>query len=74
MKAQTLLEQAEGCVDAALDAVLRTKGELMEAGVSAFTIGIINGKLCDAVGEMHKVRRLLPGYRRSTYAPREEDD
>lgn len=64
-KTQTLLEQAQDCVDAALDQILRDRDELMEVGISAFSIGTINAKLAGVVGDLSTVRRLMPGYNRT---------
>lgn len=63
MSIQTLLRQAEDCADAAVDAVHAARGDLLETGLTAYTLSTINAKLTDVVGELHKVRRLLPGYR-----------
>jgi hypothetical protein len=58
------LTQAEWLVDEALDAVVASREELLEAGLGAFALGRVTTLLAEVVSDIHHVRRLLPGYKR----------
>lgn len=64
MKAQILLTQAEDCIDAAIDYLDSEREQLSDHGVTNYVQSVCRMKLADAIGELHKVRRMLPGYER----------
>lgn len=63
-KHQVLLEQAEDCIDAAIDYLDSQREGLSEFGVSNYAQAVCRTKLADSLGELKKVRRMLPGYKR----------
>lgn len=64
MKAQTLLTQAEDCIDAAIDYLDSQREQLNDFGVTNYVQSVCRTKMADSLGELKKVRRMLPGYRR----------
>lgn len=62
-KGQLLLDQAISCIDATLLEVGRARTDLMNVGISAYTIGMIMNRLAESAGTLCEVQRMLPGYK-----------
>lgn len=60
---QSLLDQAAGCIDAALVEVAKQRDELMGMhGLSAYSVGTCLNRLAESSGTLATVRRMLPGW------------